>query len=55
MTCPGQTLTQNLELLHLEMACVLPETQAHLVMDEWISFAQETLHRLLDVTVPQGP
>ena len=29
-------LAKNLELLHLEMEGVLPEPQAHLVMDEWI-------------------
>ena len=45
-------LTKNLELLHLEMAGVLPEPQAHLVMDEWIGFVQESIHRLVDVTVP---
>ena len=49
-------LTKNLELLHLEMAGVLPEPPAHLVMDERIGFAQEALHRRLDVTVPhRGP
>ena len=45
-------LAKNLELLHLEMAGVLPEPQAHLVMDEWIGFVQATVLRLLDVTVP---
>ena len=45
-------LAKNLELHHLEMEGVLPEPQAHLVMDEWIVYVQQTLHRLLDVTVP---
>ena len=45
-------LTKNLELLHLEMAEVLPDPQAHLVMDEWIGFVQDSIHRLVDVTVP---
>ena len=45
-------LTKNLELLHLEMGEVLPDPQAQLVMDEWIGFVQESIHRLVDVTVP---
>ena len=43
---------KSLELLHLEMAEVLPDPQAHLVMDEWIGFVQDSIHRLVDVTVP---
>ena len=49
----SSTLSKHAEVLILEMQGLVSEPDTTLIMDDWLVYVQDTIKRLVDVTVPQ--